>query len=95
MLPSYYGGLPIVLLEAMSYGLSCIVSDIPANREVELAEERYFKVGDVEGLARKSREFMESPLSAEEKNAQVKLMADRYDWGKIAEGTLSVYQKIK
>lgn len=31
-LPSYYEGLPIVLLEALSYGLSCIVSDIPANK---------------------------------------------------------------
>ena len=34
VLPSYYEGLPIVLLEAMSYGLSCIVSDIAANGEV-------------------------------------------------------------
>jgi glycosyltransferase involved in cell wall biosynthesis len=32
VLPSYYEGLPIVLLEALSYGLRCIVSDIPANR---------------------------------------------------------------
>jgi glycosyltransferase involved in cell wall biosynthesis len=94
VLPSYYEGLPIVLLEAMSYGLSCVVSDIPAHREVELSEERYFKAGDVEGLASKLRQFMGKPLSAEEKNAQVKLVAERYDWGKIAMETLRVYEGV-
>jgi glycosyltransferase involved in cell wall biosynthesis len=32
VIPSYYEGLPIVLLEALSFGLQCIASDIPANR---------------------------------------------------------------
>jgi len=45
-----YEGLPIALLEAMSYGLSVLVSDIPANKEVELPAHRYFKCGDVEDL---------------------------------------------
>jgi glycosyltransferase involved in cell wall biosynthesis len=43
VLPSYHEGLPIALLEAMSYGLSALVSDIPANKEVKLPSERYFR----------------------------------------------------
>ena len=50
VLPSYHEGLPIVLLEAMSYVLPVLVSDIPANKEVELPAERYFRCGDVDDL---------------------------------------------
>jgi len=34
----------------MSYGLPVLVSDIPANKEVELPDERYFKCGNVNDL---------------------------------------------
>ena len=73
ILPSYHEGLPIVLLEAMSYGLSCIVSDIPANREVDLGSDRHFKPGDIEGLAAKINEFIDRPLIQEEKHKQIEL----------------------
>ncbi|MFA5163963.1 MAG: glycosyltransferase family 4 protein [Candidatus Omnitrophota bacterium] len=94
VLPSYYEGLPIALLEAMSYGLSCIVSDIPANREVGLAEERYFNPGDIKGLSDKIREFAAKPLSEEEKSRQIALIRENYDWDKIAKETLQVYRDI-
>ena len=93
MLPSYYEGLPIVLLEAMSYGLSCVVSDIPANREVGLAEERYFKPGDVRALFNKMVEYSKKPPSAEEKVRQSAFIKEKYDWDRIAEKTLEVYKK--
>ena len=95
VLPSYYEGLPIALLEAMSYGLSCIVSDIPANREVGLPEERYFKAGDIEGLSSKIKEFAAKPMTEEQKSRQIELLKQKYNWDKIAEETLKVYQEIK
>jgi len=95
VLPSYYEGLPIVLLEAMSYGLSCIASDIPANRNVRLSKDRFFKPGDVEGLAEKIRQFVDKPLSEEERRRQLSMIAEKYNWERIAGRTLEVYKRLQ
>jgi glycosyltransferase involved in cell wall biosynthesis len=93
VLPSYYEGLPIALLEAMSYGLSCIASDIPANRNIELDEDRFFKAGDIDSLSQKIREFINKPWE-EERKKQIDMIAEKYSWKKIADETLKVYKKI-
>ena len=64
VLPSSHEGLPIALLEAMSYRLPVIVSDIPANLEVGLEKEAYFPVGDIAALAQKLQQNIDAPLSA-------------------------------
>ena len=94
VLPSYYEGLPIVLLEAASYGLSCVASDIPANKEVGLPEERFFKAGDIEALAAKIAEYAKKPISEEERRAQIKTITEKYDWDKIADATFKVYSGV-
>jgi Glycosyltransferase len=91
VLPSYHEGLPIALLEALSYGLSVVVSDIPPNREVTLPEERYFKVGDSEDLAKKIDIFLKTGLNEKERQAQIQLVKERYDWDHIARETYRVY----
>lgn len=53
VLPSYHDGLPIALLEALSYNISVLVSDVPANKESGLNDSRYFVCGDVEDLRKK------------------------------------------
>ena len=96
VLPSYHEGLPIVLLEAMSYGLSCLVSDIPANREVSLSEDRHFRVGDVMDLSKKLKHFMDhGALLADEKEKQLAKIKSRYNWDEIAENTLKVFLSVK
>lgn len=94
ILPSYHEGLPIVLLEALSYGLNCIVSDIPANRVVDLNNDRYFKPGDIEGMAAKIDEFIKKPLSADARSRQIEMIREKYDWEKIAQKTLEVYEAV-
>ena len=92
VLPSYYEGLPIVLLEAMSYGLSCIVSDIPANKNIELSIQRFFRPGDIKSIALKMEEFIKCPLSEEEGQKQRKMIAKKFSWETIALETREVYR---
>ena len=91
VLPSYYEGLPIALLEAISYGLPVLVSDIPPNKEVSLPEGRYFPVGDVDLLAERITELFRQGISEAEKDAQRGLLEHTYNWDRIAERTLEVY----
>lgn len=87
-LPSSHEGLPIALLEAMSYKLPVVVSDIPANKEVALPEKDYFHVGDVNALADKLAGIVAAPT------ARIEYDLSKYDWDKIAEQTAEVYKNL-
>jgi glycosyltransferase involved in cell wall biosynthesis len=94
ILPSFYEGLPIVLLEAMSYGLPCIVSDIAGNRTVELDEDRYFKPGDTKELYHKIKRYIHQPLTDREVLDQIHYISDSYDWRHVAIRTIEIYESI-
>lgn len=95
VLPSYYEGLPIALLEALSYGLSVLVSDIAPNREVGLDENRYFPVENEEALAEKLDQWIKKgPLSNEEQDKQIEMLRQRYNWDNVAEQVLQVYKNV-
>lgn len=93
VLPSYHEGLPIVLLEALSYGLPVLVSDIPANKEVDLPSERYFRCGDIDDLKEKMEALLEVKLSEREKEEIRSQIKEKYNWDRIAEQTIEVYRK--
>lgn len=87
-LPSSHEGLPIALLEAMSYNVPVIVSDIPANLEVRLPKEVYFHVGNVEELSEKLTTIVNTPLSHPSYNMK------KYDWDRISNEVIDIYKKI-
>lgn len=89
VLPSSHEGLPIALLEAMSYGLPVIVSDIPANLEVGLPDKCYFPVGDIDALASRLRVLCEDPL------ARIDYDMAKYDWDHIAKEVSDVYRSLQ
>lgn len=88
VLPSYHEGLPIALLEAMSYDLDVIVSDIPANRIPELEAGDFFPAGDVAALATLLKEKSVAHRATREYNLA------NYDWDAIAARTVHVYRKV-
>lgn len=90
IMPSYHEGLPIALLEALSYNLDVLVSDIPANLELELHPDDYFRTGNVEELKLK----MIQHLNTNKERSYQKLLIEKYNWDIIAKQTNAVYNQL-
>ncbi len=70
--------MPIALLEAMSYSLPAIVSNIPANLEVKLTPDTYFSVGNTEELTVQLVQHAKNEYS----NINYASYLEYYDWEK-------------
>lgn len=88
VLPSYHEGLPIALLEAMSYNLDVLVSDIPANKLDCLSLPDFFHAGDVADLTDKLIAKFASPTP------QRTYDLSPFDWDTIARQTADVYRDV-
>jgi len=92
--PSESEGLSISLLEAMSYGLGTLVSDIPENLEAIENTGFSFKNKDINDLAEKIKYIINHPDKVKNKGALAKERVEKnYNWDVIVDGVLEVYQK--
>lgn len=91
-LPSDLEGMPLSLLEAMSYGNCCLVSDIPECAEVVEDKALIFKKADVKDLQLKLQDACDH---SEKVDAHKKQAADficrKYNWDEVVKETMKLY----
>jgi len=93
VLPSDLEGMPLSLLEAMSYGNCCLVSDIPECAEVIEDHGVIFRRGDVEDLRDQLQRLCDEPKTvAQYKAGAADYICGRYSWDEMARKTLELYR---
>lgn len=87
VLPSSHEGLPITLLEAMSFRCRVLASDIPANLAVKLPPANYFRLDDMADFVSRLGESLDS-------GPRQDYDLSPYDWDRIARQTEAVYRGL-
>lgn len=99
ILPSEIEGMPLSLLEAMSYGNLCLTSDIPENTDVTEGYGFSFPSGDVGALAGKLVELSDSISSLRDtekytRESIQRFILSKYNWDDVTKRTLECYESI-
>lgn len=93
VLPSDIEGMSLSLLEAMSYGNCCVVSDIDENLEVVEDKAISFAKGDVENLKSKLCFLLDHPdIVLDYKSISQNFICEKYSWNKVVEETMKLYK---
>lgn len=93
VLPSSHEGLPIVLLEALSFGLPIIVSDIAPNRNIEQQFARFYPVHDINALT----QLMQKQCIGQhetDKNIAREYVSANYNWEHIAVQIHNIFRSL-
>ena len=91
VLPSDIEGMPISLLEAMSYGCVCLTSDIDENVQLTGDYGYSFKRGNTDDLKKMLEKLIKKRNSAD-KGAMRNYLQKNYDWSVITDRTLELYK---
>lgn len=96
VLPSDLEGLPIVLLEALGYGVPVLASDIVPNLEVLGENGEYFKAGDTASLAAALEDTLTrlDSLVGDSRRLQQRAL-EQYDWDRVVGETVAVYREAR
>lgn len=94
VLPSDLEGMPLSLLEAMSYGNCCVTSDIEECASVVEDKGITFPRGDVAGLRDVLQMLCDQPETvAEYKRNAAAYITQRFNWDEVVQKTLECYNE--
>lgn len=92
VLPSDVEGMAIALLEAMSYGNCCLISDIPENIEVVEDKAVSFMHSNIPDLQKKLEELLQNPEKVRQyKDEAAEFICRKYNWDQVVDRTVDVY----
>lgn len=94
---SLYEGQSNTLLEAMSYGIPVVASDIPGNRSVVVENETgyFYQLGDIEGVVRKTIElFLDDSKRAEFGENARKRIEQEFTLEKMVQSHAELYRQL-
>ena len=95
-LPSDLEGMPLSLLEAMSYGNCCLVSDIEECSAVVEERAVTFRKSDVKDLQEKLQMLCDDTnLVFDYKDQAADFICSKYNWDDIVKGTIKLYKDSK
>lgn len=93
-LPSDLEGMPLSLLEAMSYGNCCLVSDIAECADVVEDKAVVFQKSNVKDLTEKLQEMCDNEnIVVGYKNKAADFICEKYNWDDVVERTLELYKE--
>lgn len=93
VLPSDLEGMPLSLLEAMSYGNCCLVSDIPECTEVVEENAIVFQKSNIKDLREKLQGICDNPQKVLQLKARTAdFICGKYSWDDVVEKTIALYR---
>lgn len=93
-LPSDLEGMPLSLLEAMSYGNCCLVSDIDECASVVEDKAFVFRKSDVKDLKEKLQTACDYPAMVHQyKEQATDFICGKYNWNEVTAKTLKLYRR--
>ena len=89
---SHYEGFGLPVLESLARGIACVVSDIPAHREVAGDNAVYVPVDQPAAIADAIVELIDEPQRREQIAGKGQMRAARFSWRETARRTRRAYQ---